>query len=93
MAEPFDPKKQFQANTVQCQEFAEIISRPVMDKAFTTVLAMLLARGLAPDRLAGVPGFIDLLRNLADPDVAPKPLPTRHLTSLDEFVKNNPVKP
>ncbi len=83
MAEPFNPKKQFQSNTLQCQRFAELISDPVMDRAITVTIAELFASGLSPDRMAGVGNFIETFRNLAEPEKVPKPLPTRHL-SLDD---------
>ena len=84
MAEPFSPKKQFQANTVQREEFAQIIANPIMDRAFTVTIAHLVTTGLSPDRLAGVGNFINALRELSEPDKEQKPFPVRQLTSLDE---------
>lgn len=90
MATAFNPKKIFQANTVQCQEFAQLIANPVMDKAFSATIAHLVTGGLSPDRLAGVGNFIDALRNLAEPETEKPAFPVRQLTSLDEAPKLKP---
>ncbi len=90
MAEPFNPKKLFQANTLQREEFAQLIANPVMDKAFSATVAHLIVSGLSPDRMAGVGNFIDTLRNLAEPEKEVKPLPARQLTSLDDWNKPKP---
>ena len=79
----YSPKQQFQAHKSQREEWSQIVANPLFNRTITFALAEMISRGLSPESLAGVNGFIHTLQNMSeDPEVV-KPMPQRSLTSYD----------
>jgi len=93
MAVIISPRYQFQGHKDRRERWAQIANDPVFHAAVTHALAEMVSRGLAPDALAGVNGFIYTLSNMHEDLPLPKQIPAKPLTSFDPPTIAKPTAP
>lgn len=74
------------------QAWASIATDPLLHRAFAVALAEMVARGLSPEDLAGVNGFIFTVLNLSEENPSPRSIPSKHLQSFGQPVEEPPKK-
>lgn len=84
MAILLEPKADFIRDTKAREAHAQIAADPFVHRTIGIALAEMHIRGLSPDAMAGVNGFIFTWLNLGEKDVAPRQIPNKHLESFGQ---------
>lgn len=84
MANLLEPKLDFLRDIEAREAHAAIVSNPLVRRTMAIAIAEMHARGLAPDAMAGVNGFIFCWLNLSEETAVPRSLPSKPLQSFGQ---------
>lgn len=92
MTVELSPKQDFIRDTKARENHAVIAADPAVHRTLAIALSEMVARGLGPNDLAGVNGFIFTWLNLSEEQPAPRSLPSKHLQSFGQPTTTTTIK-